>query len=1175
MSNHIDNRQLLLNALRSELMGPDPRGVEVDCEAAIYFDDWTETHGPYVQKGSGEEILLKDTPRIRYGVGVLYPIGATVEEKEETEAVRAQEVGETEKVREPASKVLDSIQNIAERHEPYDNEASDDFSLASANQMHQSCIGISFLAEVPADAVLVVEATGGCYSPKQVQIASANKKLTWWLRESVKLRSVFSAEKLRTAPNGKASHSEFTVTGGRGLDLHVETFSRPVAGFPEHCLLTIALVNRTKSTSSIDAACLFQCEFNVWFEHEGKKIQVILPYPEAFQNSLDDEEKGIALLYQSHKTFAIGHGCAANWEEPDSLTRKTQLTALCLPTVEVPSTTSDVLRSDGTTVEVSMAVLAGLEDGRDGFPELEEVVSLYREWIARRNAEIPALPDELQGIARKHLAQCISAARRMENGLAYLRQPTQKDRALKAFKLANHAILLQQINGSTQRRVHYDSKSKRLIMTPGYTVPDVINTPAGRGKWRAFQIAFLLLSLVSIADGEDNERESVELIWFPTGGGKTEAYLGLAAFAMFLRRVDNAADDGVQVLMRYTLRLLTAQQFQRAAGLTCAMDYLRMLPENSELGTKPYTIGIWVGGDTTPNNNDRAKAALNKLRNNPRAENPFLITRCPWCGAYLGQLKEKGLLVRDCPVVGYLATDTVTFQCPDRLCPFGKKAGLPIFVIDEVIYRERPSLVIGTVDKFAQLTWKPEARGLFGINNKGERDASPPNLIIQDELHLISGPLGSMVGFYETLIEELCTDRRGPKSIKPKIVCSTATIRRFEQQIKALFNRDVATLFPPPGLDSGDSFFASQARNDDGNLRPGKIYVGIHAPSMGSMLTTQVRVNSALLQAPVDLPADEADPWWTLLIFFNSIRELGGALTLFQSDIPERLAQLRIRMGREYAQMRQLWRVEELTSRLRNDEVPEAIRKLQEAYPGKPGVAIDVCLASNIIEVGVDIDRLSIMSVVGQPKTTSQYIQVTGRVGRRQYERPGIVVTIYNPSKPRDRSHYEKFRTYHERLYAQVEPTSVTPFSPPLLDRALHALMAAYVRQTGNMSDVETPSPCPEEMIQNFWEMLRTRVRGIDPEEEANLEKVLQTRANEWKQWNPGAWKASKHHPLDFLLRAAGEYVPSDVELSSWPTPTSLRNVDAECQAQISQLYLRQSSASVLLTSPDDHKLEE
>jgi hypothetical protein len=1175
MSNHIDNRPLIINALRSELMGPDPRGVELDCASAIYFDDWNETHGPYVQKGSREEILLKDTPRIRYGVGVLYPIGATVEEKEEAEAVQAQEVEEAEKVRELASKVLDSIQDIAERNEPYDNEASDDFSLASANQMQQSCIGISFLAEVPKDAVLVVEATGGRYLPKQVQIASANKKLTWWLRESVKLRSAFSAEQLHTSQNGKASQSEFTITGGLGLDLSVEAFSRPVAGFPEQRLLTVALVNRTKRTSSLDAACLFQCQFNVWFEHEGKQLRVVLPYPEALQNSLDDEEKGISLLYQSHKTFAIGHGCAANWEEPDSLVRKTQLTALCLPAVELPSTTSDVVRGDGTIVEVSMAVLAGLEDGNDGFSELEEVVSLYREWIATRSAEIPNLPDELQSIAQKHLNQCSSAASRMENGLAYLRQPAQKERALKAFKLANHAILLQQINGNAQRQVHYDSKSKRLVMTPGYTAPDVTNTPAGRGKWRAFQIAFLLLSLVSVADGNDSERELVELIWFPTGGGKTEAYLGLAAFAMFLRRIDNPADDGVQVLMRYTLRLLTAQQFQRAAGLTCAMDYLRMQPENSELGTKPYTIGIWVGGDTTPNNNDNAKAALNKLRKSPRAENPFLITRCPWCGAYLGQLKERGLLVRDCPVVGYIDSNTVTFQCPDRLCPFGKTTGLPIFVIDEAIYQERPSLVIGTVDKFAQLTWKPEARRLFGIDSKGKRETSPPNLIIQDELHLISGPLGSMVGFYETLIEELCTDRRSSKPVKPKIVCSTATIRRFEQQIKAIFNRDVATLFPPPGLDSGDSFFANQARDSNGSLLPGKIYIGIHAPSMGSMLTTQVRVNSALLQAPVDLPADEADPWWTLLIFFNSIRELGGALTLFQSDIPERLDQLRIRMGRDYPQMRQLWRVEELTSRLRNDEVPEAIRKLQEVYPGKPGVAIDVCLASNIIEVGVDIDRLSIMSVVGQPKTTSQYIQVTGRVGRRQYERPGIVVTIYNPSKPRDRSHFEKFKTYHERLYAQVEPTSVTPFSPPLLDRALHALMVAYVRQTGDFSNVEKPYPCPEEMIKNFWNMLRTRVRDVDPVEEANLQKVVQERANEWKRWSPGAWKASKHHPLDFLLRAAGEYVPSDVELSSWPTPTSLRNVDAECQAQISQLYLSQSNVSVLLTSPDDYKTEE
>ena len=753
----------------------------------------------------------------------------------------------------------------------------------------------------------------------------------------------------------------------------------------------------------------------------------------------------------------------------------------------------------------------------------------------------------------------------MRNGLTYLQLEKQRNRALRAFRLANHAILLQQVNGSRQRQVQYDSKAKRLVFSPSYSDPDLLNPPPGRGKWRAFQISFLLIALESVAEGKHPDRELVELIWFQTGGGKTEAYLGLAAFAMFLRRIDDPADDSVQILMRYTLRLLTAQQFQRAAGLICSMDYLRALPENAGLGNTPYSIGIWVGGDTTPNNTEQARRKLSKLRKNPRAENPFLISRCPWCGASFGHLKDKGKLVSEMPLVGYYEVESrVVFRCPDKSCPFGKSAAkLPIYVVDEEIYESRPSLVIGTVDKFAQLTWRSEARRLFGLGHNGVREVSPPDLIIQDELHLISGPLGSMVGFYETLIEELCTDRRKDQGTKPKIVCSTATIRRYAQQIKALYNRDCTALFPPPGLDEGDSFFARHAKDKDGVPLPGKIYVGVHAPAMGSMLTTQVRVNAAVLQAARDLPPDEADPWWTLLIFYNSIRELGGALTLFQADIPERLEQLRVRMGRQYQDVRQLWRVDELTSRLRNDEVPEAIKKLTEPYAGKSGAAVDVCLASNIIEVGVDIDRLSLMSVVGQPKTTSQYIQVTGRVGRRQYERPGLVITIYNPSKPRDRSHFEKFRSYHDRLYAQVEPTSVTPFSPPLLDRALHGLMVAFIRQYGT----EMPMPYPKDQLAAFWRLIEARVADVDPAEVDNTRTIAQQRADEWLRWGPGAWKSSKTHPFDYLMRAAGEYVPTETERTSWPTPTSLRNVDAECQAQISQLYAADSTISIPLMS--------
>jgi hypothetical protein len=504
--------------------------------------------------------------------------------------------------------------------------------------------------------------------------------------------------------------------------------------------------------------------------------------------------------------------------------------------------------------------------------------------------------------------------------------------------------------------------------------------------------------------------------------------------------------------------------------------------------------------------------------------------------------------------------NTVVFKCPDKRCNF--QGGLPIYVIDEDIYEKQPAFIIGTVDKFAMLAWRPGARKLFGIAANGERICSPPGLIIQDELHLISGPLGSMVGLYETVIEELCTDRRGGGVIPPKIVCSTATIRRYSEQVKSLYGREDTALFPPPGLNAGDSFFGKYARGKDTALQPGRIYVGVHAPGLGSLQTAQVRTLTSLLQAPVPFSKGERDPWWTLVIFFNSLRELGTSLSLLQSDIPDYLKVLRNRIGFDFSQMRQLYNILELTSRLRSDEVPQAISALELSCGSAGGYPVDVCLSSSIMEVGIDIDRLSLMTVVGQPKTTSQYIQVTGRIGRKWWERPGVVVTIYSASKPRDRSHFEKFRSYHERLYAQVEPTSVTPFSPPALDRALHAVMAVYARQLGNEAVANSPYPFPEDLIGELKNILLQRVKSVAPGEVKTFEKVFDRRAKEWRSWERLRWQGLVQENDAPLLREAGAYISPELSEISWPTPMSMRSVDAECQAEITLLYLKSNGVS-------------
>ncbi|BBD62930.1 helicase domain protein (plasmid) [Nostoc sp. HK-01] len=1150
MTKHIENRDEIIQALREELVGPSPQGKPRNCSGEITFNSEKEGFYDPWRQDNGEEILQRDPPRIRYGVGVLYPLNTKLENEDLASTHLHKNLTQdnlqedieiiTDEVKESLDKVKEQISEISE-----DN--ADDFDLSTANASKPSSIGISFLAEFPEESVLVIKISNcGRYFQKKVKVGVYER--TWWLRSPVNFTTEFASEDICYTKERKlVKTSEID-----GLKLNIEVFSRPDPKNRKGLrLLTVCLINRTDGSG--DESCLFQVGFTVTIVSE-KGEGHILPYPKPdFYH--DIEERSLSLLYRKMETYAVGHGCAADWDKESIADRVKAVTAECLPAFETPSITPDI------DIEVPMAPLAGLVKDDNGLASLSEVVSRYKQWINQKESEILFLNAEYQDAANRHIEECTRAAERMRNGLDYLQNNAQ---ATRAFQLTNYAILLQQIYSRDFRQAKYDSTVKRYIFDPNYQIPNLIPTNNNRGKWRAFQIAFLLMSIQSISEGEIPERSTVELIWFPTGGGKTEAYLGLSAFSLFMRRLKNPADVGVNVLMRYTLRLLTAQQFQRASALICSMEYLRRQNE-TELGKEPFSIGIWVGGDTTPNNRTDAISKLNKLQSDPSAENPFIISQCPWCNAQMG--RYPGKLARGMPkgsnILGYQQSrGTVVFKCSDNACEF--HTGLPIYVIDEDIYEKRPSLIIGTVDKFAGLAWNyaQKARILFGIGADGERENSPPGLIIQDELHLISGPLGSVVGLYETVIEELCTDRRNGQEIKPKIVCSTATIRRYTDQIKALYGREDVVLFPPPGIAADDSFFSRYARNADKTLQRGRVYIGVHAPVLKSLQTIQMRTFAAILQAPIFLTSEEKDPWWTFLVFFNSIRELGTTLSLLQSDIPAYLKVIKNRLGLKWENIRHLCQILELTGRIRSDKVPESISKLEVRCGNTNNQQpIDVCLASNIIEVGVDIDRLSLMAVVAQPKTTSQYIQVTGRVGRRWWERPGLVVTIYSPTRPRDRSHFEKFRSYHQQLYAQVEPTSITPFSPPVLDRALHAIMAIYVRQTGDQQTVQNPEPYPDSLIEQLREILIPRIQLIDEAEIENFEKVFDKRASQWRRWQRTNWERKGRDATDIpLLRAAGDYASREWQRLSWATPMSMRNVDAECQAEITNLYLNEGA---------------
>lgn len=1134
---HVHNREKVIGDLRGELVGPCPSGEKIDCSGEIEFEDGGEAYRAHRQASNGEEILVNDSPKVQYGVGVLYPVQSAFEGSREVI-----EGDEEEPIQEGAS---GDGEDELEIEDSGGAEGTDegDFDLTMANSSRPCSMAISFLVDTESTDRLEVHVSGGRYTSKE--IVAGDYTPDWWLRTPVSLELQVAVTELRGDGTVSIEPDAVRQEGLGHLDLRIEIISRPEK--EEKRLLTVCLVNRTSDQRPLDENCFFQSHFEVIAgDAENPSIA---PYPKDHSSkgraggdggSASEEEKSLDLLYRKSRTYAVGHGCAADWEKPSEEARRAyRASAECMPVYETRNITPDVeiTAEDGSPLELSMAALGGLEDGEVDIEILRQFVSQYESWISQQRDEIPSLEEEYHEAARRNLNRAEECADRMREGIQFI---SDNESARQAFRLANHAILIQQIRGGLDLRTAERVDGGVLGYSREHPQIDPEDPPEGLGTWRAFQIAFLLMSLRSTAEHGHPHRENVELIWFPTGGGKTEAYLGLIAFSVFLRYIRDPDDQGVHAIMRYTLRLLTTQQFQRASGLICAMEYLRRsrLPEVES----PISIGMWLGGKTTPNTRNQAEKCLKGLRHQPGStENKFVLTKCPWCGAEMGPVR----LGKGVPnTIGYEpSSGTVRLKCPDKECEFN--GGLPVHVIDEDVYEERPDLIIGTVDKFAMLAWKPKARSLFGIDENGEREASPPELIVQDELHLISGPLGSMVGLYEPLIEELCTDRRKDTPSVPKIVSSTATIRQYTEQIHGLYGRDSTTLFPPPELEEGRSFFARYAKDESGEYLPGKKYVGIHAPGLPSMQTVQVRTFSALMMAPYQMKAEEQDPWWTLMAFYNSLRELGGALSLFQADIPQRMYGLR-KNRYDWEERRFIDKILELTGRISGEEVAEAISKLEVTTTDDSRNPIDACLASSIIEVGVDIDRLSLMAVVGQPKTTSQYIQVTGRVGRNWRERPGIVATLYSSSKPRDRSHFERFRSYHERLYAQVEPSSVTPFSPPALERALHAIMISYVRQT-NEQEI-TPDETPDEVLLQLRDILEPRVREVDSEELSTFRQVFKERVEEWKKWEPDKWDIDDDSPG--LMYRAGDY-PGELGRTAWPVPMSMRSVDAECKLKI------------------------
>ena len=1060
MTNSTEVRTDLIQALRLDLVGP---GVDL---------------------GQPEE-TLETHPSRWYLTGFLAPLGADLSQRSDEEAP-------------------EDMEEVSER-QGLDDDAITDRTAAKARPFPSS-MGLSFLVG-PEAKTLKATVRWGDYEPSQ-------DRGNFWKRTPHEvLRTV-------TIPAENTSSPEETdISGSRGLRLSLSTRRLRTEFLPQDHPYTegtrsvsLFIVNRRnpeKLDSLKDKAFAFQMELGVELE-EG-----FVPRRDLAGLRSQEVDDCIAdLQYRDEFEFAVGHGVSAEADEAAGVCSRIRTTWIPVAAVErvEPS------KLDGKA-ELRMESLAELRDFQAAQLMLGGLVTHYRAWI---HAQAQAAPKTCKSRAKTavHLIEMAThAANRIERGIQALADPLVLD----AFRAANRAMALYARRRAT---LGFEQKPKTAEL-PGLTKEPV---------WRPFQLAFILLNLAGVANpiGEPSDREIVDLLFFPTGGGKTEAYLGLAAFTLLLRRLrhEGLGGTGVAVIMRYTLRLLTLDQLSRASSVICAMELERQ-KNPGKWGTWPFEIGLWVGQGATPNTlggkgKKKEYTALYKLEQykarSGKAQSPIPLEVCPWCGT---PFKPSSFLMypnQEAPV-------DLRISCCHSSCEFSGNNRLPVVAVDEPIYRRLPCFLIATVDKFAAMPWTGEVAKFFGRAQTAVGDGKriedgfysqadvadgkllpgtplpggqlpPPDLIIQDELHLISGPLGTMVGLYETALEELCCQTIDGKVVRPKIVASTATVRRSQAQIQALFARTAVQVFPPMGPDRRDSFFAETVKAD---ISPARLYVGVAAQGrnpksilLRAYLTLLGAGEKAYLTCEVQgITPNPADPYMTLVGYFNSLRELGGARRIIEDEVTSRLRKYgdRRRVGEKRVQglfsNREIsFDVLELTSRESTSRVAEAKKRLDETFKRSEkkseSKGVDVAIATNMISVGLDIPRLGMMVVFGQPKTTSEYIQASSRVGREK-EKPGLVITLLNLNRPRDRSHYERFEYYHRTFYRSVEATSVTPFSPRALDRGLAGTVVALAR----MGESEMTPPLGASLVTSKRARLDWIVEALRQRVEKHANKVI------------------------------------------------------------------------------------
>jgi len=1120
------SRSEVVRTVRLALHGPDgpsgetwpgfdgnPQVLTRDAEMPPSFS----RNLPMISDGGND--LISVPPTILYGVGILYP-SMTIEEisgliMDQAENGDAGDVGDAIK------------HSMAAELEGSDDDDDESGNNSDSRQLGQS-LALSFHGPM-SEKFLQVEFSGATYRPFSVQGERGPIKLYE--------RITFSVSK--TLDETKESQS-FSANG-----VEVNLGVRVTPTEEGNKIFTVWVSNETTNTGEISEVSIFQTKLTV-------KVAQLLPYPEPTR-ALSESEESLSLLYRDVKVYAVGHSC-------DARTTRVEggwiIESDVLPEQVVQTPDPDI----GKEYEVGMLDLGlWLECATGG---CEKIIVDYSSWTADVRLQSEDIGERHSRVATRHADSAAAFLADVEEGWALAKENADVQQVLKwtsvAMNAQRRATQVQEartgifspdserIEGMNQASPHPFPDFESASPTFGFGAMEGKN----QGFWRPFQLGFLLSQLPKVVNRHHARRDEVDVIWMPTGGGKTEAYLALAAFAILWERRE-AIRAGAKisyhstVLMRYTLTLLTSQQVARAASMICALEILRQSNEK-ELGTLKFRIGAWLGGGTTPNTNEQAKKWYNDILS--KKDQRFLLSKCPWCSCEMGAAKGK-------KIAGYrIDGGLVVILCPDPTCPFSKEKNsaftrLPVLQTDDDIYTNPPSFIVGTVDKFAQLSWNPESGRILGFPNKESANAvrsPPPSLLIQDELHLISGALGTLDALYEIALEKLCESEDG---VKPIIVAATATTKGFETQIVRLYGREKSRLLPPPGLSIEDSFF-SRVRKDV----PGKIYLAVCATGLGSVLESQLRSIAAVAQAAPALEnsgSPYADAWWTNLVFFGSKRSIGQLQSYAELNLNARIRQLAflsgVRTGRvnkkgERAPGRSVEEIPELTATSRFDS-KELMDKL--AVPKQHKNSLDLCFATSMIEVGLDISRLGMMTVMGQPKNNSQYIQATGRVGRSS-DAPGLILVVLNPYSARDRSHFESFKVSHQRLYSSVEPASVTPFTTQALQRGLAGALAAVIRHTSNLKPGEFLAG---ELGQALISFFTERAESAGGE---RAKALLGVEIQRLKQLASLSEMGDSQSPdLSKLMVKAETGVSQEVKSTKWVVPNSLRSVEGESGVKI------------------------